>query len=135
MTVTSIRSRSADSRRFSIASRSLAVVRRVDGRGASKRVTVSASGEVDSANAKHFAHTVREAAVGAATVILDLTAVEFMAFDGASALYAISAHLAREDVAWCVVPSPAVSRVVKLCDPEGLIPLEETPAVFGVKRA
>lgn len=42
-----------------------------------------------------------------------------MAFDGASALYAISAHLAREDVSWCVVPNPSVSRVLQLCDPEG----------------
>lgn len=88
-------------------------------------------GEVDAANAKHFAHTVREAAGGAASLVLDLTEVHFMAFDGASALYAISAHLAREDVTWCVVPSPSVSRVVKLCDPEGLIPLEEIASVRG----
>ena len=131
MALTSIRSRSADSRHFSIASTSLQVACRTEGRGSNKRATVSVCGEVDAANAKHFAHTVREAAGGAASLVLDLTEVHFMAFDGASALYAISAHLAREDVTWCLVPSPSVSRVVKLCDPEGIIPLEEIASVLG----
>ncbi len=135
MALTSIRSRTADSRRFSIAPKSLAVSCRTEGRGAGKQATVSVCGEVDAANAKQFAHSVREAAGGAATLVLDLTDIHFMAFDGASALYAISAHLAREDVTWCVVPSPSVARVVKLCDPEGLIPLEEMASVRGVKRA
>ena len=48
---------------------------------------MSVSGEVDAGNAKHFAHTVREAAGGCAAVVLDLSEVHFMAFDGASALY------------------------------------------------
>ncbi|MBB2991132.1 anti-anti-sigma factor [Mycolicibacterium iranicum] len=135
MALTSIRSRSADCRHFSIASTSLTVACRTEGRGADRQVTVSVCGEVDAANAKHFAHTVREAADGAPALVLDLTEVNFLAFDGASALYAISAHLAREDVTWCVVPSPAVSRVIKLCDPEGLIPLQEIPSVRGAKPA
>ncbi|MBV5244143.1 MULTISPECIES: STAS domain-containing protein [Mycolicibacterium] len=135
MTVTSIHSRSADCRSFAIASTALAVACRTEGRGAQKCVTVSVRGEVDALNAKHFAHTVREMAGGSAALVLDLTEVSFLAFDGASALYAISAHLAREDVTWCVVPSPAVSRVVKLCDPEGLIPLQDIASVRGVKPA
>jgi anti-anti-sigma factor len=93
------------------------------------------AGEVDAGNAKHFAHTVREAAAGHPALVLDLTEVHFMAFDGASALYAISAHLAREDVSWCVVPSPSVARVLQLCDPEGLIPVAEIASVRGVKPA
>ena len=135
MTLTSIRSRSADNRWFSIASTSLTFARRTEGRGADKRISVSVAGEVDAGNAKHFAHTVREAATGYPGLILDLTQVHFLAFDGASALYAISAHLAREDVTWCVVPSPAVSRVLQLCDPEGLIPVADISSVRGAKPA
>ncbi|PRC43379.1 anti-sigma factor antagonist [Mycobacterium sp. ITM-2017-0098] len=135
MTLTSIRSRSADNRRFSIASTSLAFACRPEGRDSSRQATVSVSGEVDAGNAKLFAHTVRDAASGSATLVLDLTEVAFMAFDGASALYAISAHLAREEVSWCVVPSPPVSRVLQLCDPEGLIPVAEILSVRGVKPA
>jgi anti-anti-sigma factor len=135
MTLTSIRSRSADCRRFSIASTSLAFACRTEGTGAARQTTVSVRGEVDAGNAKLFAHTVREAAGGSAALILDLTEVHFLAFDGASALYAISAHLAREEVSWCVVPSPPVTRVLQLCDPEGLIPVAEISSVRGTKPA
>lgn len=135
MTVTSIRSRSAEPRRFSIASTSLTFACRTEGAGSETRATVAVCGEVDAANAKHFAHTVREAADGNAALVLDLSAVNFLAFDGASALYAISAHLAREDVTWCVVASPAVARVLELCDPEGLIPATTIPSVRDAKPA
>ncbi|MGE2833921.1 STAS domain-containing protein [Mycobacterium sp. SMC-4] len=96
---------------------------------------MSVSGEVDAANAKHFAHTVREAVGQCATLVLDLSAVHFMAFDGASALYALSAHLAREDTSWCVVGSPSVARVLQLCDPEGLIPLADVAPIRGAEPA
>ena len=135
MTVTSIRSRSADSRSFSVASTSLTVACRTRGRGRDKAATVAVTGEVDAANAKHFAHAVREAAGASRTVIVDLTDVPFLAFDGASALYAISAHFSREDVTWCVVGSPAVTRVLQLCDPEGLIPQAVIPVLRGVEPA
>lgn len=92
-------------------------------------------GEVDAHNAKEFAHVVRDAADSCAGVVLDLTEVPFMAFDGLSALYAISAHLLREGSEWCVVPSPAVSRVLQLCDPEGLIPRAEITSLRGAEPA
>lgn len=135
MTVTSIRSRSSDCRSFSVASTELTVATRTRGRGRAKEVTVAVAGEVDAANAKHFAHAIREAAGVCRAVIVDLTAVPFMAFDGASALYAISAHFSREDVEWCVVGSPAVARVLQLCDPEGLIPRAEVPVLRGAEPA
>lgn len=135
MPITSIRSRSADDRRFPIASTSLVFACRTENSGTGRHATVSVSGEVDAGNAKHFAHTVREAAGGCAAVVLDLSEVHFMAFDGASALYAISAHLAREEVTWCVVPSAPVSRVLQLCDPEGLIPVVDVPLLRRVKPA
>lgn len=135
MTVTSIRSRSADCRRLSIASTALVVDTRARGRGSQREVTVAVTGEVDAANAKRFAHTVREAAGACATLVLDLTEVHFMAFDGASALYALSAHLGREGVGWCVVASPSVGRVLQLCDPEGLIPVAIPGAILGADVA
>lgn len=135
MTITSIRSRSADHRRFSIASTSLTVASRTKGRSRDKVLTVAVAGEVDAANAKDFAHAVREEAGGSAAVIVDLTAVEFLAFDGASALYAISAHFSRQGVTWCVAGSPAVNRVLQLCDPEGLIPRAGTGPLMGAEPA
>lgn len=105
------------------------------GRGPGREVTVAVAGEVDAANAKRFAHTVREAAGVCSTLVLDLTEVQFMAFDGASALYALSAHLGRNEVGWCVVGSPAVCRVLELCDPEGLIPVTEIASIRGLEPA
>lgn len=96
---------------------------------------MSVSGEVDAGNAKRFAHSVREAAGQCATLVLDLSKVHFMAFDGASALYALSAHLGREGVNWCVVGSSSVCRVLQLCDPEGLIPLADVSPIRGVEPA
>lgn len=88
-----------------------------------KHVTVAVRGEVDACNAKDFAIAVCEAIVDAERVTLDLSQLEFIAFDGVAALHAVNAHLTRADVPWCVVPGAAVSRVLGLCDPEQVIPL------------
>jgi anti-anti-sigma regulatory factor len=89
----------------------------------SKHITVSASGEVDACNAKDFAVAVCAAVVEARGVTLDLSDLEFFALDGVAALHAVNAHLTRAEIQWSVRPGPAVSRVLNLCDPEGLIPL------------
>jgi anti-anti-sigma regulatory factor len=91
--------------------------------GKSKHLTVSVSGEVDACNAKDFAVAVCEAVVDTRGVTLDLSELEFIAFDGVAALHAVNAHLTRAEIPWCVRSGPAVSRVLNLCDPEGLIPL------------
>ena len=67
--------------------------------------------------------------------VLDLTGVDFMAVDGMSALHAINAHLLRGGVQWCVVASPAVTRVLGLCDPEGLIPSARIASLRGAEIA
>lgn len=92
------------------------------GRGSSQRTTVTVAGEVDAANAKEFAMAVCAALPSTGSVVLDLTALDFIAVDGIAALHAINAHQARAGIAWHVEPSRAVLRVLALCDPEGLIP-------------
>ncbi|MDY6995956.1 MAG: STAS domain-containing protein [Actinomycetota bacterium] len=135
MTVTAIRSRSAGSRRFAVGSTSLSVVCRTRGRGPRTETTVSVAGEIDSVNAGEFARMVREAVGVCAGMILDLTEIDFMAVDGVSALHAVNAHLLRTDVDWCVVASPPVTRVLDLCDPEGLIPLARVPSLRSAATA
>lgn len=117
MTVAAIHQLHRPSRRhLSVASR---------GRAPEKHVTVAVRGEVDACNAKDFAIAVCEAVVGAERVTLDLSQLEFIAFDGVAALHAVNAHLSRADVPWCVLPGAAVSRVLDLCDPEQVIPLAQ----------
>ncbi|MGE0217111.1 STAS domain-containing protein [Mycolicibacterium sp.] len=102
---------------------------------AGPEATIAVRGDVDAANVREFAHTVREAADSCSSVVLDLSEVAFMAFDGVSALYAISAHLLREGAQWCVVPSAGVARVLALCDPEGLIPQVQVSSLRGAEPA
>ncbi|MGE2717183.1 STAS domain-containing protein [Mycolicibacterium litorale] len=100
----------------------LSVSARSHGRGATRFVCVCVRGEVDAANAKDFAIAVCEAVAGHRVVEVDLRALGFLAVDGIAALHAINAQLARQDVTWSVLPSRAVSRLLELCDPEGVIP-------------
>ncbi|WP_157897692.1 STAS domain-containing protein [Mycolicibacterium rutilum] len=86
-------------------------------------MTVFADGEIDAANAKEFAVAVCDAVAGAERVTLDLSGLEFIAIDGVAALHAINAHLTRAGVPWCVLPGPAASRVLGICDREHVIPL------------
>lgn len=89
--------------------------------GASVR-TVSVRGEVDACNAKDFAVTVCELAAGVERLTLDLSRLDFIAIDGCAALHSINLHMMRADTGWQVLPSPAVARLLALCDREGLIP-------------
>ncbi|MCT7657291.1 STAS domain-containing protein [Mycobacterium deserti] len=98
----------------------------MSGRGTSKQVTIRARGEVDASNAKQFADAVCHAAAGDNRITVDLSDVGFMALDGVAALHAVNARMMHADSSWYVVPSDAVSRVLRLCDPEGLIPVAPT---------
>ena len=99
-----------------------------------KHTTVRVTGEVDACNAKDFAVAVCEAVLDARGVTLDLSDLEFMAFDGVAALHAVNAHLTRAEVPWCVLPGAAVARVLGLCDPERLIPLALPDEVVSLRR-
>ncbi|ODQ87538.1 hypothetical protein BHQ18_23315 [Mycolicibacterium flavescens] len=86
-------------------------------------VTIFATGEVDAANAKEFSLAVCEAVGDAERVLLDLSALEFIAIDAVAALHAVNAHLTRAGVPWSVLPGAAVARVLAICDREHVIPL------------
>jgi anti-anti-sigma factor len=83
---------------------------------------VTATGEIDAVNARLFADTVTNLCVGCTTLLLDLRRVGFLAVDAIAALHAIRAEMSRADVDWALLPGPAVLRVLKLCDPERLVP-------------
>ncbi len=74
-----------------------------------------------------FADAVCGLLIGSAHVTLDLSAVTFMAVDGISALHAIRAQLMRTESSWEYIPSGAVARVLRLCDPAGLFAVAEAP--------
>jgi anti-anti-sigma factor len=89
-------------------------------------VVISAHGHIDASNAD----TVTECALGhlirCRGLILDLRDLDFFGTEGFSAVHRVSVCCARAGLGWAVVPSGAVSRVLRIVDPQGLLPAAST---------
>jgi anti-anti-sigma factor len=92
-------------------------------------VVVTAHGELDASNAGQLADYVQRCAGHSQSVILDLSGLEFFGTAGFSALHTINVRCAGANMPWAVVPSKAVSRLLRICDPDHALPLaRSTPA-------
>lgn len=80
-------------------------------------------GEVDAVNGRELGRYVERHTGISRQLVLDLRAVDFFGSFGFTALYYISVHCSRNDVDWAIVGSPAVRRLLSICDPEGELPL------------
>jgi anti-anti-sigma regulatory factor len=129
MAVTPLRGRAREAKPHATRSRRLTVTCQTAG----SDLTASVCGEVDTYNGKELAVALCDAAEAARHVTVDLSRLDFMGIDGVAALHAINARLVRSSTPWTIVPGPAVSRVLELCDPEGLIPVG--PAPLGVAES
>jgi anti-anti-sigma factor len=89
-------------------------------------VVVTAHGELDASNAVQLADYVTRYAAHTKSVIVNLHDVEFFGTAGFSALHTINVRCAGADVRWAVVPSRAVSRLLRICDPDNALPLVES---------
>ena len=87
---------------------------------------ITAHGELDASNANQLADYVERCAAHAKSVIVNLSGLEFFGTAGFSALHTINVRCAGADVRWTVVPSKAVSRLLRICDPDNALPLAET---------
>ena len=87
---------------------------------------ISAHGGIDASNSD----TLTQYALGHLTrcrgLILDLRGLDFFGTDGFSALHRVSVCCARAGIAWAVVSGEAVSRVLRIVDPQGLLPTAST---------
>ena len=84
---------------------------------------IAADGELDAANADHLAAYVQRSVRRSARVILDLRGLEFIGTAGFSALHRINVVCSGAQAHWALVPSPAVSRLLRICDPDGTLPV------------
>jgi anti-anti-sigma factor len=89
---------------------------------------VSARGELDAVNAGQFADYAQNCAASSKRLIVDLNGVEFFGTAGFSALHTINVRCAEAGVPWAVVPSRAVSRLLRICDPDRALPVTESVA-------
>jgi anti-anti-sigma factor len=90
---------------------------------------ITVDGELDASNASQLADYVQRCATQSRSLVLDLSGVEFFGTAGFSALHAINVRCAGANVRWAVVPSQAVSRLLRICDPENALPIAESAPV------
>ncbi len=87
------------------------------------RVLAKVTGEIDATNRHALGLFVERHIRVSQQLIVDLSDVEFFGSQGFTALYYISVRCARRDVDWMVVGNRSVRRIVRICDPDGELPL------------
>ena len=87
---------------------------------------VSAHGDIDGTNANTLTEYALANVVRCRGLILDLSCLEFFGTEGFSALHRVSVCCARVGIGWAVVAGAAVSRLLRICDPHGLLPAVDT---------
>lgn len=92
------------------------------------RVIVAVKGDIDASNARDMGRYVERHTGISKQLVLDLRGVDFFGSDGFPALYYISVHCSRSDVDWMILGSPAVQRLLSICDPERELPLVRDPS-------
>ncbi len=83
---------------------------------------ISVGGELDATNASQLADYVQHCASSSEWLVLDLNHLEFIGTAGFSALKTIADRCADAMVYCTTVPGTAVSRLLRICDPENTLP-------------
>jgi len=97
---------------------------------------ITARGDLDASNSQDFVDYALRDADGTERLALDLTGLEFFGTAGFSALHTLNVRCAAAGVEWVLVPSNAVSRLMKICDPDSTLPVAATmPAGLARLRA
>lgn len=97
----------------------------------STTVLISAAGEIDACNADDVAVRIEAAIAGHRQLVLDLTAVRFCGTVGYAMLRRLDIHCRRRRIDWVLLPGSEVRRLLRICDPDGVIPTAEN-VVAGV---
>jgi anti-anti-sigma factor len=97
---------------------------------------VTARGELDASNAQELVDYALLHTEHAERLALDLTEVDFFGTAGFSALHSLNVRCAGAGVEWVLVPSQAVKRLLRICDPDSALPMASTlPAALARLRA
>lgn len=81
-------------------------------------VVITVEGELDAANTAHFGSYVELRLSTADKLVLDLSGVTFFAAEAFSAVHKVSVQAAGQDVAWNLLTSAPVERMLRICDPD-----------------
>jgi anti-anti-sigma regulatory factor len=83
---------------------------------------VSAYGDIDATNAGALTEYALGEVISRRGLILDLRGVGFCGTEGFVALHRIAVCCAAAGTRWAIVPGPAVSRLLAICDPTRALP-------------
>ena len=87
---------------------------------------VRAHGGIDASNADALTEYTLAHLLHCRGLILDLRDLDFFGTEGFSALHRVSVCCARDGIGWAGVSGDAVSRLLRICDPQALLPLAST---------
>jgi len=87
------------------------------------RVLVEVRGDVDATNRHALGRFIQHHTRVSKQLLLDLSGVDFFGSQGFTSLYYVSTHCVRRDVDWMVVGSRTVLRILRICDPDGELPV------------
>lgn len=85
-------------------------------------VLITASGDVDASTAPGLCDSVQRHAAGYRQLVLDLSDVDFFGTAGYSLLHRLHARCAHTAVDWVLVAGSEVARLLRVCDPDGILP-------------
>ncbi len=83
---------------------------------------ITAHGELDAANAQEFVDYALRHTPHTERLVIDLSGVDFFGTAGFSALHTVNVRCAGENIGWALVPSAAVTRLLRICDPDSALP-------------
>ncbi|WP_179467639.1 STAS domain-containing protein [Mycolicibacterium vinylchloridicum] len=89
---------------------------------------ITVHGELDASNAATFADHVDECAAAGTHLVLDLSPLQFFGTAGFSALHTINVRCANASARWAMVAGEAVSRLLRVCDPDHTLPVADSIA-------
>jgi len=86
-------------------------------------VLIAAEGGVDASNSADFLRYIQDHVTGYRQLVLDLSRLDFFGTSGFSAVHAVNVRSSRSGVDWVLVPGQEVARLLRVCDPEGGLPV------------
>jgi anti-anti-sigma factor len=102
---------------------------------AGSAVVVTVHGDLDAANAAVFTEYAVTHVKPGAKLVLDLSSVAFFGAACFATLHTLNVRCAGVNVDWTLVPSRAVSRVLRICDPDsGLTTAPDVTAALARKN-
>lgn len=85
-------------------------------------VLVAAFGDIDAASATELSESIERHFDGYRQLVLDLSRLSFFGTAGYSVLHRVHSRCARAAIDWVLVPGKEVERLLRVCDPDGVLP-------------